>query len=139
MPVPCPGGETPRALWIRAAIMVIASISGAPAESVEISVSCNGTRVEATVTPDEARAILGPPEVPGLSPVARAVLAVLTDAPQTAKALARLAGYKLNPHFRGGIRELERHTPPLCARRDGGYYRPVDSVDVPPLSERPRP
>lgn len=119
-----PAEQTPRAELARAAVRLMAALVGLCGDPVEIEVRCNGTRTVVVVSAEEQAAILGPPKVEGLSPLEEAIYAVLTDRPQPAKVLARLAGYRLNPHFRGGLRALQRRAPPLCVKVAEGYRRP---------------
>lgn len=115
--------SSPRASVVRACLLALAAAAGDPAEVVEITIRSNGSTIVYAVTPVEARAVLGPAPVKGLSPVAEAIYRALTPEPQTAKTLARLAGYRVNPHFRGGLRELQRRTPPLCVKVPEGYRK----------------
>lgn len=115
------GGETPRARVLRAALDSLRAEAGAVAGPVRVTVECPGSRLVFELSAEECRSLNGPPD--GLSPLEAATLRVLTPEPQTAKALARLAGYRLNSHFRAGLRLLERRG---LAVRTGDGYRLAD-------------
>lgn len=119
MPLP----PSPRAELVRAAVHAAAAVAGQAVTALVVTVAAVGVEVEVRVSAEEVRAVLGPAAVEGLSPVAQAIYRVLTLEPQTAKTLARMAGYHVNPHFRGGLRELRRRDPPLCVQTPEGYRR----------------
>ena len=115
-----PSGETPRASMIRAAVLLFASVAGAPSAEIEISVESNGTRFTATVTPAEAAAILGPRSVEGLTDLEAALYAVLTDRESKPAAIARRAGKNPHQHVYGALKSLV--TKGYAARHPGGGY-----------------
>ena len=101
-----PSGETPRVSLIRAAVLLLASVAGAPSAEIEISVQSNGTRISATVTPAEAAAILGPVERPTLGELETALLAAMTDRESKPAAIARRAGRNCNAHVYAALKSL---------------------------------
>ncbi len=114
-----PAPSSHRAEIVRACVLALAALDGPPAEPVEVEVRCGAVRIVAVVTPEEARAILGPPAVGGLSPAAAALLSALSAEPRTAKALARAAGYSMGSHVYVALRELEGRG--LCEKTAKGY------------------
>jgi hypothetical protein len=122
--VPTAAPVSQRPAIVRLALLALQGSGERITGPVRVTIRHAQTRVVYDVTADEARVALGPATATGLSALEQAILGALTDAPQTARALARITGYRLNPHFRGGIRSLERREPPLCVRTADGYRRP---------------
>ena len=129
-----PDAASPRAEMVRAALRVFAANAGRPARSLRVTIQADDLEITFTVLPDEAVAFAVPVErrapPAGLGQLPRAIVAALTDEPVSAETLARRAGYRLNSHFRAGIRQLERMTPPLCVRTADGYRAPLNSPDT---------
>lgn len=102
-----PSTSAVRASVVRACLLALSAAAGPPEGDTVITVGCGGSRIVYTVTAVEARAVLGPPAVEGLSVLAGALLGRLTDVPLTAKRLARESGYSMGSHVYAALRELE--------------------------------
>ena len=104
MAAPVP--SSPRASVVRACLLALAAAAGAPAEAVEITIRSNGSTLTYAVTPDEARAVLGPVERPALTPLEGELLAVLTERESKPGAIAARAGKNCTAHVYTALHSL---------------------------------
>lgn len=114
------GGESLHDQIVRLCLEALACLHGPPVEAVRIEVRAGQLRIEVDISPEEAQRLLGPRPPPDLSTPERRVLEAMTAEPQTAKAIARRAGYSSASYVRAALKALERRG--LVARA-GGKYR----------------
>ncbi len=119
--MPGDADHDPRTQLLRLALRLLAASESAPPESLTVTIAAMGQTLTFTSRPGELNGAAPPAN---LTPAESAILRAATREKQTAKALARIAGYRSLSHARAAIARLCDLG--LLVRAGKGTYRLPD-------------